>query len=353
MKPILIAGLVTLLGTSTARAQQVPLASNPHGALPAGADCANCHTATAWKSIKAKPDFDHNRSTGFPLNGRHATAACGRCHLGLRFDQPKVTEAQCTSCHADVHRGNMAGECIRCHTTASFRDVPTAAIHARTGFPLTGAHLQAPCESCHRTERGGAYTAVARDCVTCHRASLAVATQVIDHSGFPADCSQCHAPLSWSGGAGFDHVTVSRGFQLVGMHAQLRCTNCHVMPGSALKFNPHPSGNDDCVACHQPDYQRVHAASGFPTTCTACHDQSSWASSFDHDGKFFPINSGAHRGKWSNCATCHTTPGDYKSFTCFTCHEHAQSGTDSHHQGVRNYVYDSAACYQCHPKGRH
>jgi hypothetical protein len=126
------------------------------------------------------------------------------------------------------------------------------------------------------------------------------------------------------------------------------------MPGNTLRFTPHPSGNTDCVACHQPDYQREHGTgSGFPTTCLDCHNQDSWGgASFNHDSNFFPINSGAHRGRWATCATCHTVPGNSKAFTCFSCHEHDQSPTDSRHREVRNYVYDSAACYQCHRNGR-
>jgi hypothetical protein len=335
----------------TPGAQQVPIPTNPHGALRAGVDCADCHTATAWKPIRRDPKFDHTKDTKFELTGKHVTASCARCHLGLRFDEPKVAPADCASCHVDVHRGNLPGACSSCHNTDDFRDVEVVSLHQRTAFPLTGAHVTTPCEACHKTDRGGAYTAVPRDCVSCHRPALAqAAASGVDHSGFPTDCAQCHATLSWAGGATFDHPTVSGGYVLEGAHARQRCATCHTTPGFGLLFSPPPVNNRDCIACHQNDYQAEHGGSGFPTTCVTCHSVSSWASTLDHDAREFPIYSGAHRGKWSSCATCHVSPGDFTTFTCLQCH--LKPKTDSDHQGENGYSYDSQACYRCHPRGR-
>lgn len=334
-------------------AQQPPVPTNPHGTLRPDVDCSDCHTATGWKPMRTDAEFDHGKDTKFILTGRHETTTCARCHLGLRFDEPKVAPSDCASCHVDVHRGNLAGSCTRCHNTDDFRDVETVSLHQRTGFPLTGAHVTTPCESCHKTERSGAYTAVAKDCVSCHRPLLAqAAASGVDHSGFPTDCAQCHVPLSWSGGATFDHLTASGGFLLEGAHVQQRCAACHTTPAFGLRFAPPPTSNQDCVACHQDDYQREHGGSGFPTTCTACHTVNSWASTLNHDAAFFPINSGAHRGQWASCATCHVTPGSFTTFTCLTCHVHRQSEMDAKHSGRSGYSYDSQACYRCHPRGR-
>ena len=411
-----------------AAAQQTPLPNNPHGQLKAGMDCADCHTSSGWKPMRPDAKFDHGRDTGYGLNGAHVTVSCTRCHLDLKFSEPKAKPSECTSCHVDVHRGAMPGECIQCHTERDFHDVPVAAIHQRTGFPLAGAHLNTPCESCHKTEAGGAFSAVPRDCVSCHRADLdRAAASGVDHSGFSRDCTTCHTSLAWSGGANFDHVTVSGGFGLEGAHALQRCEACHVVPGFTVKFSPAPTGtqdciachrtdyqtehgtgwpttctechnvnswassfnhttvsggftlegahtratceschvipgyasrftpaptgNQDCIACHQADYQAQHAADQYPTTCTTCHSTSNWNSTFNHDPEF-PINSGAHRGQWANCATCHTTPGNLKAFTCFNCHTHSQSNADAQHRGRSGYSYTSTACYSCHPRGR-
>lgn len=355
-KPVLMAVALAAAcwGVPAARAQQAPLPSNPHGPLRQGMDCADCHTSSGWKPMRPDPRFDHARDTRFALNGAHVSAACTRCHLDLRFDEPKAAPNDCTSCHVDVHRGNFPGECIQCHTQTDFHDVQSVQIHQRTGFPLTGAHLNTPCESCHRTEAGGFLSAVPRDCVSCHRSAMdAAAASGVDHSTFPRDCTQCHTTLAWAGGTNFDHVAVSGGYVLEGAHAVQRCEACHVRPGFTLRFAPAPASNQDCFACHAQDYQAEHAGQGYPTTCTDCHTVRSWASTFDHDAREFPIYSGAHRGQWQSCATCHVTPGTFSDFTCLSCHEHSQASMDDKHSGRSGYSYQSQACYSCHPRGRH
>ena len=338
---VLVAALA--LGANTAAAQAPP-PSNPHGTLPKGSDCSDCHTATAWKTVRASTKFDHNRDTRFALTGKHAGVPCVGCHLDERFDQPKIAATRCASCHADVHRGNLVGECVRCHNTSSFRDVPAIAIHARTAFPLTGAHLQVPCEGCHRTEQNGAYTALDRDCLACHSSTLASAN-TIDHSTFSPNCDQCHTPFAWQGGVLFDHITASHGFALLGAHAALRCASCHLTGARGLRFNPPPTGVNDCYSCHQPDYQRAHGGQGFPTTCTQCHSMNDWSSNFDHSS-FFTITAGAHQGV--ACNVCHSVAGDFSTFTCLVCHEHNQTAMNTTHSGRAGYSYDSPSCYRCH-----
>jgi len=40
-------------------------------------------------------------------------------------------------------------------------------------------------------------------------------------------------------------------------------------------------------------------------------------------------------------------------FDCLSCHPHDDKATtDSQHQGRNGYVYESNACYDCHPRGR-
>jgi hypothetical protein len=46
--------------------------------------CENCHTSSAWKLIRSKPEFDHGK-TGYPLRGMHAGVACQECHVNLVF----------------------------------------------------------------------------------------------------------------------------------------------------------------------------------------------------------------------------------------------------------------------------
>jgi hypothetical protein len=124
------------------------------------------------------------------------------------------------------------------------------------------------------------------------------------------------------------------------------------------RFN-HALVTGACADCHLDDYQGTtnpdHQASGFPTTCESCHRTTRWRdiSGFDHDGLYFPIYSGKHRGRWSDCSDCHTVASNYSSFSCLGCHPHSdRQETDGHHREVGGYTYDSAACYSCHPRGR-
>ena len=117
-----------------------------------------------------------------------------------------------------------------------------------------------------------------------------------------------------------------------------RCGACH--------------GQDECIACHEWEYDAQHGDSGYPTTCLSCHDRDAWAGAvFDHDADYFPITSGRHQGGWTGCPICHVNSTDFTEFSCFGCHAHDQSRMDPRHAEVPGYAYDSALCYACHPRG--
>jgi len=337
--------LVILLALGTTLAA-TPLAGqgteSPHGAAVHVPDCGACHTPDSWRS---RPDarFSHDRDAGFPLAGAHAAVECRQCHLDLRFDEPRARPDDCASCHLDVHQGRLGPRCVECHDTDGF-EVPAARAHARTTFPLTGAHVRVPCEGCHVGESAGRFTRVGSACLTCHERDY-LATTFPDHAllGYGTDCASCHGTASWRG-ARFDHDDT--GFALLGAHRRVACAVCHT--GPAHEPAVRPASQDDCVACHRRDYDRRHAGTGFPTTCASCHGVNGWGGArFDHAG--FPIFSGRHRGEWRSCADCHPTPQDYAVFRCTTCH--TRSDSDDRHDDVSGYVYDSVRCLACHPTG--
>jgi len=362
MRPPLLVVIILVLGTTVLTPKagaQVPGAStaNPHGSLPEGVECSACHTVQAWTPLKPTLDFAHDRDTDFALAGRHETATCQTCHLDLRFDdfsEPLVAPTDCAFCHADVHQARFVEECVTCHTTTSFQETGGAEVHFRTSFPLTGAHLQISCATCHADDTGGVFSAadLEVDCIACHQDAYRSATSV-DHeaAGYSQQCTACHSTLAWSDAPTFDHGSTSGGFLLLGAHQGLRCASCHQVPGPGLVF-PTPTSQEDCIACHREDYDREHAGSGYPTTCPTCHTEDAWDSSFVHDTRYFPIFSGAHAGEWSDCATCHTVPQDFATFTCLTCHEHNQTDTDRDHSEVSGYVYESTRCLSCHADGQ-
>ena len=349
----LLALIAFLAVAPAAAAQQVDY---PHGDTTEPLNCTLCHTQDGWSPAKQPLEFEHDTESGFDRSGRHAELTCESCHLGLDFSEPKISAAGCAACHVDVHLGNLSVECTACHNTTSFSDVPGVGLHIRTSLPLTGTHLQISCESCHLDDTGGAYTTLDPDCFACHAVDYETAS--LDHveNGFSTDCEACHNTLAFSAGIAFDHVVVSGGFRLLGIHARIACASCHVVPGFESLF-PGVTSDQDCIGCHQDDYDTAepdHVGTGFPTTCIQCHNVERWEDAIftEHDALYFPIFSGAHRNKWGSCAECHEVPSDFGAFTCLSCHEHERTRMDEKHKEEPGYIYDSAECFDCHPNGK-
>lgn len=317
--------------------------SNPnHAAAGYATDCTGCHTTAAWQGA----NFDHD-ATQFPLTGAHVATPCSSCHGdGVYHGKPTA----CAACHqADYdatttpshQAAGFPTTCASCHVTSAW--LGATFDHNATAFPLTGAHLATACNSCHGD---GVYHGKPTACVACHQADYD-ATTTPNHpaAGFSTSCATCHTTAAWPG-AVFNHATTA--FPLTGAHVAAPCASCH-------GDNVYAGKSTACASCHQADYDATtspaHAGASFPTTCASCHTTTTWAgATFNHDGPWFPIYSGAHRGRWSSCADCHTSASDYTVFTCTTCHTRTE--TDSHHRGMSGYVYSSTACYSCHPRGR-
>jgi hypothetical protein len=144
--------------------------------------------------------------------------------------------------------------------------------------------------------------------------------------------------------ATFDHDF----FPLTLGHDIQDCNACH----ENGNFNNTPT---DCFACHMEDYQTAqnpnHQAAGFPTDCVQCHTTNpGWMpATFDHDEMYFPIYTGKHDDVWSSCTDCHMNPNNYAVFDCLSCHP--AGDTNDEHDGVSGYVYESNACFACHPDG--
>ena len=164
-------------------------------------------------------------------------------------------------------------------------------------------------------------------------------------NNFELDCTVCHNQNAWIP-ADFDHSNTQ--FPLTGAHISVSCTECH-----SSGYNNIPT---DCFFCHEQDFNNTtdpnHQQAQFPNMCEDCHSTSTWTpSTFDHDGFYFPIYSGKHREAWDVCADCHVNVNDFKQFECIECHEHNQADMDKDHNDVKDYVWESQACYDCHPKG--
>lgn len=279
-----------------------------------GTNCAGCHTTTSWKTVT----FDH-ASTGFPLVGGHALAACAGCHgPGNANKHPART---CFACHAkdDTHKGANGQDCAACHNARSWKQ--TSFDHDRlTRFPLKGAHRTATCQACHKQPPKVAPPPVT--CFGCH------AKDDTHKGGNGQDCGRCHSEGTWKV-ASFDHGRMT-DFPLTGAHAKAKCAACHTRPPAELKLS------SQCGSCHGA--KDVHKGK-LGQSCGRCHDSTDWKTKvrFDHDLSRFPL-----LGKHAQvqCIGCHADKTfAAKGIACADCHQ------DKHHKGT---LGTPAQCRSCH-----
>ncbi len=279
-----------------------------------------------WKDPSIERAF-HDK-TRFPLKGEHLDVACISCHGPFPGQPAKfkgLAFAQCGSCHADAHEGQLSKklDCQSCHSVDGF--VPArydVELHQRTDFPLAGAHLVVGCNACHlksaalldkvpkavkaelkRKKRPELFSLVRFElkaspakCEACH---ADVHKDQLD----ARPCNACHVEQSFHQ-VKLDHARDTR-FPLTGKHAAVACGACHGAPAAnrPVLYKPLPM---TCAGCH-PD---VHAGQlapvpGQPTACERCHDTASWkAAGFQHQPPFTDyLLDGKHAA--AKCEGCH------------------------------------------------
>jgi hypothetical protein len=309
----------------------------PHKGFPT--DCTQCHNTSSWTGTT----FNHN-STSFPLTGAHVTVPCAGCHTNNNYNGSLPTA--CYGCHQADFTGTtnpphvssgFPTDCSQCHNTTSW--TTSTFNHNNTSFPLTGAHTNVPCASCHTNNNYG--PSVPTACVNCHQADFNGTTNP-PHvaAGFPIDCTICHSTTNWTAST-FNHATTS--FPLTGFHATMQCVQCHT---SATTYNG--SLPTLCYGCHQADYNGttnpVHAAAGFPTTCDTCHSTTNWLNAtFNHNNTPFPLT-GAHTTV--ACTLCHVNNVFAGTPTaCYSCHTSDFTGTTNPNHTSAGWP---TTCTTCH-----
>ncbi len=208
-----------------------------------GTSCEECHTPATW----ADATIDHDL-TGFPLTGGHATPACAACHPDGRYVGVPTT---CIGCHAgdDRHKGAFGKDCAACHKTTTWEDWTFD--HARSSFPLTGAHRSVSCQGCHA---GGTFKGTPSTCAACHARPASHGTVL------RGNCGSCHTTGAWTP-ASFNGP---HPFPMNHGGAGGSCATCH--PSSLTSYS--------CTRCHsRADMAEHHTeVSGFSqTTCARCH----------------------------------------------------------------------------------
>lgn len=250
-------------------------------------------------------DFNH-MTTGFPLSGGHATAACETCHVGGVF---KGTPRNCDGCHA-----------------LGKRIVAT---------PKSNSHIvtDAPCESCHfntSTFLGARFnhaTARPGDCTSCHNGRITKGKQVA-HLVTAYSCDQCHRTSSWIP-ASWNHTN-----NAMATYSGQSCdsSQCHAMGGAAQSKSlatadrhlPSPTpGTVGCQSCHisYNSFAVVKYIHPAGLTCFSCHNNS-YKGIRGMPANHIPLNAGA------TCQNCHSGGSSWggmdhtqvSTYTCRTCH---------------------------------
>ncbi len=320
-----------------------------------GRDCLSCHSPRAF----SPPEFDMAKhDLAFKLEGRHRKLQCNQCHTKTEEKGPRDyrgVPVDCRSCHKDPHGGQfdrpiyLGGDCRSCHTQNAWRPPTfTVAMHAKTSFELTGAHLGITCSRCHDAPppdaAGGKacvrkFAGVSAECAACHRD---VHAGKFDGPGRPVTaegrkgCARCHGTDSFRDVVTktFDH-SLWTGYALTGAHARVQCAACHGRSAA-------------------PDVRGRTLGMAAGTKCQSCHSD-------PHAGQFGPTES-------VNCASCHRDDGSFKSLrfdhqkasrfpldelhsklSCATCHKPMPAGG-----GVTAVRYKplGTKCGDCHdPRG--
>jgi hypothetical protein len=221
--------------------------------------------------------------------------------------------------------------------------------HLTTGYALTGAHVQARCESCHL---GGLFKGTPRDCASCHVAGNRLARGNVvrpqQHVPTRAACDTCHNTKTYVG-ARFSHSGVVPG----------TCLTCHNGQIASGKPGGHIATTAACDTCHRssawtPAAAADHSTFSAATHCTGCHNG---VSASGRPATHVPVGA-------TSCFACHNvSPAGWRptkwthtqmvvTGQCDTCHSGAfppADGKPANHVPYAGVPAAAAArCDTCH-----
>jgi Cytochrome c7 and related cytochrome c len=387
------------LGTTTQRTarQCADCHDSPHGAaflagnskaagMSERAACVVCHAAehTSFRDERLVLTPTQHARSGYPLTAPHDHVKCAGCHdakadFATRY--PSRSADACAKCHADPHGGQFrdgpfaAAGCLGCHDRLRFTpDTFDLQHHARSRFPLTGAHAKTKCHDCHgepKPHEPRAFRGIARQCSGCHEdAHRGCFTDRASPPGGAAagECDACHLTTAFSAlpPGGFDHARFT-GFAVRGAHAQTQCETCHPRSDKSDaqhrtfgRVADHFGTYTGCVTCHQDphaggfDKPGMAREVGGRRDCARCHAETSFRAfpdGFDHaTWTGFPL-AGAHAR--IDCSACHAvlfpaepsgrTWARAKGKECGECHQDPHAG--------QFVVAGRTDCKHCHRTG--
>jgi hypothetical protein len=305
-----------------------------HG-LDAVTECAACHkehggrefAIVYWRGEGFR-SFDHRRA-GWDLVGKHANTECRACHReehrksvvtlaregGLGDDTWLGLETSCATCHTDPHQGRLGTDCVQCHTADDFRTIVEGEFdHARTRYPLEGAHREVACARCHRTVEKWIDQPPFESCASCHSDPHAGLATI---SGREVDCAICHGVRGFRPSLYTVAMHAESPFPLEGKHRRVACEECH----------PKLIGERELRRAGSAGVQlrRPHAR------CADCHADA-------HGGQL------ARRRDGGACASCHGLDGFLPTTFGVTDHRKLEFALQGRHADV--------SCHACHGPDR-
>ena len=394
-------------------AEEREIESSMHGFFDTLYTCQECHIehhgATAPLTDFKRVVFPH-QNVGFFLTAHRelppaSQPECQSCH------PQSVHEFDVNSCRECHEQNDASGtqkhidifhwDCLGCHD-GSFR-VGAGFDHQQALFPLQGAHLNVPCEACHKIASNmDDLQSTPHECIECH-------AEMDEHAGqMGENCGQCHSPLNWQT-VSVDHDLTD--YPLAGAHISVQCSSCHIDKQwigldtacytCHVTKDAHEGQNGvQCEICHQeaawsetifdhadtalplagghagitceschvevefagisPACAECHVdpefhAGYFGTECGNCHNADAWVPATHwrpHDD--FPLN---HGGGSPSCKTCH--PSTLATYTCYGCHRHNPDRLFLEHKRLTKFlkpeggqIQNFDACHRCHPTGR-
>ncbi len=281
-------------------------------------ECEACHTVEGFKP--AKFGLVEHKATSYPLEGKHASVGCEKCHLPAgKATLYRIKFGLCTDCHKDAHDRQFAAaptlnRCESCHTVQRFRpSTYTLERHKTSRFTLAGSHLAVACGDCHKPTGEGSFEKVARyrfedrSCTACHRdphRGQFAERMLKTNAGKPGGCETCHSQSSWKELSRFDHSSTK--FVLIGSHRGVACADCHKPPNletNLLNVDFRTAPNT-CEGCHKDVHASQFATAATSPKCESCHNSNKWKPSlFDHNRTRLPLE-GVHRNV--RCVRCHS-----------------------------------------------
>lgn len=280
----------------------------------------------------------------------------------------------CDSCHEmDFHYATWqasthgpSATCLECHTEPGVRGFIAEKVR---GAEQLAAHISGnyavPIQIIVRVKN--------EQCLACHPDAGSIQDTTIDarhdvHLAQQVLCADCHSrlvhnrpdqtrtmPIEQCDGCHQKHTNSP----MVGKHATLTCTQCHVGDNYSTVVTA-------CESCHEVPANHV---AGIHSNCSTCHSPMGWEDArFDHSS--FPLTgthgdlqceachaNGVFQGTSPLCESCHQLPPNHiPGITggCSECHtpEGWKPANFDHSFFPLTGQHAQVECAQCHPNGR-